>query len=203
MIYTSGSTGEPKGVAIEHHSAVEMLRWAGSEYKEELGSVLASTSVCFDLSIYEIFGPLSVGGQVVLVGSLMELMEQEQSEEVRVINTVPSAMRELLRMKKVPGGVKVVNLAGEVLDNKLAQEVYERGVEKVVNLYGPSEDTTYTTWEEVRRGSGSEPSIGRPIRNTKVYVLDEQMKMVPIGVRGELYIGGEGLARVLQQARRK
>jgi amino acid adenylation domain-containing protein len=196
IIYTSGSTGRPKGVPIEHHSAVAMVSWASAYYSpEELSGVLASTSICFDLSVFEVFVPLSVGGRVVVVANALELIGGEAAG-VSLINTVPSAMGELVRAGAIGRGVRAVNLAGEALRNRLAQEVYEAGdVGRVINLYGPSEDTTYSTYHEVARGTAKEPSIGRPISNGEVYVLDVEMNPVGVGVVGEIYVSGEGLAR--------
>src|SRR5262249_25041607 len=146
VIYTSGSTGKPKGVGIEHRSAVTLLRWAKESYgSEALAGVLASTSLCFDLSIFELFVPLSWGGKGIVAENALMLPELAAAGQVTLINTVPSAMAELVRAKGVPRSVRTVNLAGEPLANKLAQAVYEEGVEEVINLYGPSEDTTYST----------------------------------------------------------
>jgi amino acid adenylation domain-containing protein len=198
VIYTSGSTGRPKGVAVTHHSANVMVHWAREVFTdEELAGVLASTSICFDLSIFEIFVPLSWGGKVLLAENALELAAMVGAEQVRLINTVPSAIVELLRMKAVPSSVRTVNLAGEALQRNLVEQVYAmEQIERVLNLYGPSEDTTYSTYEWVKAGAGGEAvSIGRPIANTKVYVLDAALEAVPVGVAGELCIGGEGQAR--------
>ena len=197
VIYTSGSTGEPKGVGIRQGATAALIRWAREVYSEEqMRGVMASTSMNFDLSVFEVMAPLSVGGTVVVAESALEAGRVGAGGEVSLINTVPSAMGELVRMSAVPESVKVVNLAGEALKRELVEEVYERsGVEEVMNLYGPTEDTTYTSWERVRRGEGREVTIGRPVSNTRIYILDERMEMVPIGVRGELYTSGEGLAR--------
>ncbi len=197
LIYTSGSTGRPKGVAIEHRSAVVMLRWARETFADdELEGVLASTSVCFDLSIFEIFAPLCWGGKVLLVDNALSLPEMAAAGEVTLVNTVPSAMTELLRLDGVPPTVKTVNLAGEPLPNALAQRVYEQaGARRVLNLYGPSEDTTYSTIARIVKGSAEAVNIGRPINNTSAYILDRDGRLVPEGVVGELYLGGAGLAR--------
>ena len=197
LIYTSGSTGRPKGVAIEHRSAVVMLRWARETFADdELEGMLASTSVCFDLSIFEIFAPLCWGGKVLLVENALSLTEMAAADEVTLVNTVPSAMTELLRLDGVPRTVKTVNLAGEPLPNSLAQRVYEQaGVGRVLNLYGPSEDTTYSTIAQVEKGSAEAVTIGRPINNTFAYLLDRHGRLVPEGIVGELYLGGAGLAR--------
>ncbi len=105
-------------------------------------------------------------------------------------------MRQLFRLGPLPRTVQVVNLAGEALNKSLAEEIYERGsVQQVFNLYGPTESTTYSTSALVQPTDNSEPSIGRPISNTQAYVLDGDLEPVPVGVKGELYIGGAGLAR--------
>jgi amino acid adenylation domain-containing protein len=197
VIYTSGSTGKPKGVAITHRSAVTLVRWAGEVFsEEELNGVLASTSICFDLSVFELMAPLCWGGKVVLAEDALSWPELSVASEVRLINTVPSAMRELVRRSGMPESVGTVNLAGEVLRNDLAQRIYERvSAGRVLNLYGPTEDTTYSTWTVVSNGAKEEPTIGRPIANTEVYILDQEMRPAPIGVEGEIYISGDGLAR--------
>jgi acyl carrier protein len=97
----------------------------------------------------------------------------------------------------VPDSVRVVNLAGEALRRSLVEDIYTHApqVARVLNLYGPTEDTTYSTWREVARHLTREPEIGRGLANTRTYVLDASLRLVPVGVRGELYLAGEGLAR--------
>ncbi|WP_414538947.1 amino acid adenylation domain-containing protein [Stenotrophomonas forensis] len=200
VIYTSGSTGLPKGVAITHANAVAMLDWARSTYPDPvLRHTLAATSICFDLSVYELFLPLLTGNSVVLVRDALALTEQAPPVAVSLINTVPSAMEALLAAHAVPASVRVVNLAGEALGRGLVERLYALGhVEAVYNLYGPSEDTTYSTGTLVDRGGADRPSIGRPLSNTRAYVLDEALRPVPVGVRGELYLTGAGLSRGYQ-----
>ncbi|HEX8695774.1 MAG TPA: amino acid adenylation domain-containing protein, partial [Longimicrobium sp.] len=194
LIYTSGSTGVPKGVAIEHRSAVALLSWGRSVYSaDELSGVLASTSISFDLSVYELFLPLSAGGRVIMVENALALPHSAAAGEVRLINTVPSAIAALLESGGVPAGVTTVNLAGEPLRSELVDALYAAGVERVYDLYGPSEDTTYSTC--ALRRAGGPATIGRPISNTRAYVLDAGMRPVPVGVPGELHLGGRGLAR--------
>ncbi len=197
VIYTSGSTGRPKGTQIEHHSAAELLCWAAEVFEtQDLAGVLASTSICFDLSVFEIFVPLSCGGTVILVENVLELPNTPSAKQVRLINTVPSAITELLRIGGLPEGVRTVNLAGEALRRRLAEEIYElEQVRKVFNLYGPTEDTTYSTYALLERGDGRDVPIGGAISNSRVYVLDGSLKLTPVGVVGELYIAGAGLAR--------
>ncbi|MEM8934117.1 MAG: amino acid adenylation domain-containing protein, partial [Acidobacteriota bacterium] len=197
LIYTSGSTGRPKGVAIRHASAVAMVAWAHGVFSpEETAGTVAATSVCFDLSVYEIFVPLSRGGTLILADNALALptLPTAARERATLINTVPSALRELLRDGHLPARLRTVNLAGEALPRDLVDRAYEEtGVDDVYNLYGPSEDTTYSTFARV--DAGTSPPIGRPVANTRAYVLDAKLRPTPRGVPGELYLAGDGLAR--------
>ena len=195
VIYTSGSSGAPKGVAIEHRNAVAFLYWAKRVFSaEQLAGVLASTSICFDLSVFEIFAPLSWGGKVILAPNVLALQDPAAVGKVTLINTVPSALEELLDLGGLPPSTRTVNLAGESLKTELVRRIYDTGrVEKVYDLYGPSETTTYSTFT-LRRSEGK-ATIGRPIANTKIYLLDAALQPVPIGVAGEIFIGGAGVAR--------
>jgi amino acid adenylation domain-containing protein len=196
VIYTSGSTGRPKGVQIEHRSTVVLLHWLRDHVSDdERRAVLGSTSVSFDVSIAEIFGTLSWGGTLVLVRNALELAELPEGEEVVLASMAPSAAAELLRVRGIPPSVRVLNLGGEALPNALAQGLYDLGtVERIVNLYGPTEDTTYSTFSIVSRGT-DRMMVGRPVANTRLYVLDRALRPVPQGFPGELYIAGEGLSR--------
>jgi amino acid adenylation domain-containing protein len=195
VIYTSGSTGRPKGVAVEHRSAVNLVSWAKTVYTpEQLDGVLACTSVCFDLSVFELFVPLCLGGKVILAENAMELPSLPAAGEARLLNTVPSAITQLLDIKGIPSSIEVINLAGEPLTRQLADRIYaETNAQKVYDLYGPTEDTVYATC--ALRKPGGPATIGRPIANNKLYILSPQGQPTPVGVPGELYIGGEALAR--------
>ncbi|MCH5586165.1 amino acid adenylation domain-containing protein [Shimazuella sp. AN120528] len=197
VIYTSGSTGKPKGVMVEHHSVSMLFSWAyGQFHPDEYSGVLASTSICFDLSVFELFFPLSCGGTVVGVENALYLTTASDLVPITLINTVPSVANELVQMNVIPDTVRTINLAGESLSRSLVDELYLLPqIEKVYNLYGPSEDTTYSTFSLMERKSRQTPSIGRPIDNTTVYVFDSQRQPVPAGIPGELYLGGEGLTR--------
>jgi len=201
LIYTSGSTGRPKAVAITHASAVKLAWWAREVFSpEELRGVLACTAVTFDLSVYEIFVTLSWGGAVILVDDALSLLsgppELPAGLEMTLVNTVPSAIAELLREDALPASVRTVNLAGEALPRSLADRVYARpGTERLYNLYGPSEDTTYSTWTLVEPSSERQPAIGRPVHDTRAYVVDRRLERLPLGVPGELCLAGDGLAR--------
>ncbi|MBV9624350.1 MAG: amino acid adenylation domain-containing protein, partial [Acidobacteria bacterium] len=195
VLFTSGSTGRPKGVALEHRSAATFVKWAQTVFTdEELSGVLLSTSVCFDLSIFEIFVPLSAGGKVIVVENALYLPAAEARDEVSLINTVPSAIAELIHSRSVPPSVKTINLAGEALSPSLVGEIYaSSNAAKVYNLYGPTEDTTYSTYTLTL--AGRPVTIGRPLPGTQAYVLDSHSNLQPIGVPGELYLAGAGLAR--------
>lgn len=195
VIYTSGSTGRPKGVAIEHRSVVTFIRWALSVFTaDELSGVLASTSICFDLSVFELFVPLSAGGRVILIENALKLADLPRTADVRLINTVPSVMAALLPLDAVPDSVVTVNLAGELLPTELVNAIYRKtNVKRVYDLYGPTEDTTYSTY--TLRLPDVRATIGRPIDETAAYILDDNLQPVPIGTAGELYLTGMGLAR--------
>ncbi|HEY2739732.1 MAG TPA: AMP-binding protein, partial [Thermoanaerobaculia bacterium] len=200
LLHTSGSTGIPKGVAVPHAAAVALVRWAGTVFsRADLAGVLAATSISFDLSVFEIFVPLAQGGTVILAENVLELPRLPAADAVTLINTVPSALAELLRTEGLPGSVRVVNLAGEALSRELADRVLALPqVERLYNLYGPSEDTTYSTFAEVRRGmigTGGMPPIGRPITGGRAVVVDRWLRPAPVGVPGELCLAGAGLAR--------
>src|SRR5262249_54277024 len=153
---------------------------------EHLARVLFSTSVCFDLSIFELFVPLTMGGRVVVVENVLELMTLSRDAGVTLVNSVPSAVSELVRLGAIPESVRVVNLAGEPLPVSLVNELHKRPrIERVVNLYGPTEDTTYSTFASLPAG---ESHLGRPVEGTNAYLLDEHLSRVPVGVAGELYL---------------
>jgi len=194
VIFTSGSTGRPKGVMIRQSSTVVLLRWLREIVSdEERGAVLFSTSINFDVSVAEVFGTLAWGGKLVMVESALELAAVQ--EPVVHASMVPTAAAELLRMRGIPPSVRTLNLGGEPLAGVLAQALYALGtVEKVGNLYGPTEDTTYSTYSRVERGA-SQVFVGRPAANTRALVLDARLEPVPPGVVGELYLAGDGLAR--------
>ncbi|MEW5927424.1 MAG: non-ribosomal peptide synthase/polyketide synthase, partial [Gemmatimonadota bacterium] len=195
LIFTSGSSGEPKGVAIQHRGAVVFLHFMREVVPpEEWASVLGSTSLGFDVSVAEVFGTLCWGGKLVLVDNVLDL-PSVAGQEVRLVVAVPSAVAELLHGGAVPESVRAFNLAGEALTAELARALYGLGhVRAVRNLYGPTEATTYATWSPVPRGSGR-VGIGRPVAGSRAYVLDPWLNPQPVGVPGELYLAGEGLAR--------
>lgn len=196
VIYTSGSTGQPKGVAVEHRSVVAMtLAMRELLDDEALSGVLAAASVCFDPSVMEILGTLSLGGTVVLSENALTLPELPSAHRVRTVIMVPSAMQALLKAGGLPEGVRCVVLGGEALKPSLAKRLHALPrPPRVFNVYGPTEDTVYSTATEVLPGTET-ITIGRPVPNARAYILDEAMQPVPVGVPGELHLAGDKLAR--------
>ncbi|MCP4657472.1 MAG: amino acid adenylation domain-containing protein, partial [bacterium] len=195
VIYTSGSSGRPKGVALAHAGAAALLRWGQTVVDEDdRRGMLASTSICFDLSVFELFLPLTGGGTVILAHNALALPTlPARGGEVTLVNTVPSALAALIQQAAVADSVRTVCLAGEPLRPDLVDRIYDAGVTRVFDLYGPSEDSTYSTCA-LRERQGPE-TIGRPIANKQIYILDRYGGAAPAGVAGELTIGGSGMAR--------
>ena len=194
VIYTSGSTGRPKGVVVEHRSVVGLVCWARAEFgADELSRVLASTSLSFDVSVFESFGPLAWGGCIEIVADVLALADGGgQGWQGSLISAVPSALSQVLAVHGVRARVRTVVLAGEALSAHVIALVRAALPGAVVrNIYGPTEATVYATaW---RAGeAGQVPMIGRPVWNTRAFVLDDGLDLVPPGVAGELYLAGAG-----------
>ncbi|MCF7220739.1 amino acid adenylation domain-containing protein [Marilutibacter chinensis] len=196
VIYTSGSTGQPKGVAVEHRSVVAMTRSMRKLLDdEELSGVLAAASICFDTSVMEILGTLSLGGTVVLSENALALPELPSADRVRTTVMVPSAMQGLLAAGGLPEGVRCVVLGGDVLKLPLVEQLHALAQRpRVLNVYGPTEHTVYCTAVELPPGVKA-VTIGRPALNCRAYILDDALRPVPEGVPGELYLAGDQLAR--------
>ncbi|MGD2114937.1 MAG: amino acid adenylation domain-containing protein, partial [Acidobacteriota bacterium] len=197
VIYTSGSTGRPKGVAVRHSSVVALAAWADEYFGAgPYRGTLATTSICFDVSISEIFVPLTLGGTVILARDVLDLPSLAAANEVTLVSTVPSAASALVRDGGLPATVRTLVLAGEALSASLVRTIYrETGVETVFNLYGPTEDTVFSTAAAMPREASGVSPIGRPINNSQVYVADAAGNLLPAGLPGELLLGGCGLAR--------
>lgn len=197
IIFTSGSTGMPKGVTIQHSSALSLLDWAGTVFSDaDVAGVLASTSICFDLSVFELFVPLTRGGRIILIDNALQLTELARTDDISLINTVPSAMEELLRLDILPASLRIANLAGEALAAELVARIHRRRADVAVyNLYGPSEDTTYSTFVRVPVGC-QRVTIGIPVGGTALYIMDETGRNpLPAGSRGTIHLAGVGLAQ--------
>ncbi|MCK8784777.1 amino acid adenylation domain-containing protein [Roseomonas sp. NAR14] len=193
VFYTSGSTGRPKGVALRH-TATAMIEWAAGIFTSgELSRVAATTSICFDPSVFEIFAPLSLGGTMVLKKDLLQPFDP--AERPTLLNGVPSAFAELARAGRIPDSVRVINVGGERLTARLAREIYAASrVEQVWNHYGPTEATICTCVALVTPDAEVDPPIGHGIAGALLHVLDDELQPVAAGEVGELFIGGPSLA---------
>lgn len=196
VIYTSGSTGRPKGVAVEHRSVVLMSHAMRSLLNdEELAGVLAAASVCFDTSVMETLGTLSLGGTIILANNALELPKLPLASKVRTCVMVPSSMQALLSSEKLPEGIRCVIFGGELLKLSLVNQMHALELDlRVINAYGPTEDTVYSTVIDIPAGSEL-VTIGKSVPNSRSYVLDDSMQPVSTGVPGELYLAGDKLAR--------
>jgi amino acid adenylation domain-containing protein len=196
VIHTSGSTGRPKGVLIEHRSASAVLHWLRETVTdEERACALGATSVCFDVSVAEIFGTLCWGGTLVLVDDA--LAAAAVAEPLRLASMVPTAAAELLRQGAIPATVRTLALGGEPVPRALADALYAgTAVERILNLYGPTEDTTYSTCALIPRDPHHPVTVGRPVWGSAVRVIDPAtLRLVEDGAEGELMMAGAGVTR--------
>jgi amino acid adenylation domain-containing protein len=199
VLYTSGSTGEPKGVEIEHSSIVNLLlslqREPGFTASDTL---LAVTTLSFDISALELFLPLISGGRVFIASrddthDPVRLMQRMEESRCTVMQATPTTWRALIHAGWNGSATLKVLCGGEAFSPDFAQKLKSRCAE-LWNVYGPTETTVWSTLCKISSVDGP-VSIGKPIANTEVYVLDANRNALPIGVPGELYIGGAGVAR--------
>lgn len=200
MIYTSGSTGKPKGVKVPHKAICNHMNWMNSKFELNDGdSVLQKTSVSFDASVWEFYAPLTTGAKLVLAKPgmhtdpdyLLEVIKEQNITTLQVVPTMLQALVEKDLFSSLP--LKRVFSGGERLTLPLQKAFFKKSNAQLINLYGPTEaciDTTYHICNE----DDTFETIGKPIYNTNLFVLDEDLNLVPPGVAGELYIGGDGLA---------
>ncbi|MEW2274198.1 non-ribosomal peptide synthetase [Streptomyces griseofuscus] len=195
VIYTSGSTGTPKGVPIRHSGCVAMLSaWDQVLGERDLGGVCAASSICFDMSVMEIFPALSLGGALVLVESTVHLPESPHADKVTLLHAIPSVTNALLDAGGLPPNLRTVVFGGEPLRRKLVDRVYAETGAEVFNAYGPTEGTVFCTLGPVPRDGTGEPTIGAAAAGARLHVLDADRRPVPDGAPGELYLGGPGVA---------
>ena len=200
-IYTSGSTGQPKGVLIEHQSVCNFLTsMQKSPGISSLDKCLALTSLSFDIAVLELILPLTVGASVVIASDKTSLDNKKifdliQSEKVTLLQATPAGLQILTNDDTFnqSGTLNKIFSGGETLSQELTESL-KAITNNIWNLYGPTECTIWSTVYKVPNVKNN-PSIGRPIANTCIYILDEDMRPVPVGVPGELFIGGAGLAR--------
>jgi amino acid adenylation domain-containing protein/thioester reductase-like protein len=212
VIYTSGSTGKPKGVQIEHRQVARLFAATDAWFQfgpQDVWTMFHSHA--FDFSVWEIWGALLYGGRLVVVPYLTSRSPEAFytllcQEQVTVLNQTPSAFKQLMRAEEQRGSagplaLRYVIFGGEALDLPGLRPWFERHGDqrpRLVNMYGITETTVHVTYRPItaadaRAGSGS--LIGCPIPDLQVYVLDANRRLAPVGVPGELYVGGDGLAR--------
>ncbi|WGV25108.1 non-ribosomal peptide synthetase [Halotia branconii] len=204
VIYTSGSTGQPKGVMLTHRNLCNHMFWMQATFPlNETDKVLQKTPFSFDASVWEFYAPLLVGGQLLLAqpgghadgAYLLNVIAQQK---VTTVQFVPSLLRILLEQGGIEtcDSLKQVFCGGEVLPVALQEDLLSKLNVNLYNLYGPTEACIDSTFWTCQRGSDRQVvPIGRAIANAQVYILDEYLQPVPVGVPGELHIGGAGLAR--------
>ncbi len=211
VIYTSGSTGQPKGVLVEHKNVIRLFAATQSWYNFNQNDVWTNFhSIAFDFSVWEIWGALIYGGRLVIVPYWVSRDTQTFydllcSEKVTVLNQTPSAFRQLISVEESEKpqsklSLRRVIFGGEALEIQSLKPWFEQHREEspqLVNMYGITETTVHVTYRPLTindlNSSGS--VIGRPIPDLEMYILNDNLQPVPIGVPGEIYIGGDGLAR--------
>ncbi|SFI70394.1 amino acid adenylation domain-containing protein [Streptosporangium canum] len=196
VMYTSGSTGRPKGVVIEHRNVMTLLRWDADHFTaEELAGFLASTSVCFDPSVPQLYLPLLLGGTVIMAENPLALHTLPARDEVTMISAAASALTALLR-EPLPPGVRTVLSSGEPVSRALADRVFANpGVRRMMNLYGPTECTVHCCAHEIARDQTGEPPIGTPYAWSELSVRGAGGEALGDGELGELWVAGPLVGR--------
>jgi amino acid adenylation domain-containing protein/non-ribosomal peptide synthase protein (TIGR01720 family) len=209
-IYTSGSTGKPKGTLITHKNVIRLFKATEDKFhfnEKDVWSMFHSFA--FDFSVWEIFGALLYGGKLVIVPYLVSRNPEEFyklmiEEKVTVLNQTPSAFRQLIEVDKESEGkdnaLRYIIFGGEALELSILQTWIEKHGDakpELINMYGITETTVHVTYRrilksDIEKNKGS--IIGKPIEDLQVYILDENLNVLPIGIPGEIYVGGEGLA---------
>ncbi|MCB2298643.1 non-ribosomal peptide synthetase [Clostridium tagluense] len=202
VIYTSGSTGKPKGVMIEHRNAVNFIAGITSNIQmNEKESILALTTISFDIFFLETILPVTKGLKVIIAGSKLQkdanrLCEFICENNINIIQATPSRIQLLANSDKGLSSLSKVEkllVGGEALSQSLFEELKKLKLPKLYNMYGPTETTVWSTIKDLT--GSSNVNIGKPISNTRVYIVGEDNRIQPIGVAGELCIEGDGLAR--------
>jgi amino acid adenylation domain-containing protein len=207
IIFTSGTTGKPKGVMIEHHSLVNRLRWMIEEYDiSSYDIILQKTNYTFDVSVWELILPIIIGSKLVFIKTNDEkdpsyLYKTINKEKITIIHFVPSMLNVFLDTLTMINNNSMPTLryifsSGEALSKKALQKTHEvLPNTKLHNLYGPTETTIDVTYFDCNKDELSTIPIGKPVANTTTYILNESLKLLPIGATGELHIGGDQVAK--------
>jgi amino acid adenylation domain-containing protein len=205
LIYTSGSTGMPKGVMVEHHNVVNFFTAMDTVVGHESGVWLAVTSISFDISVLELLWTLSRGFTVIVqaeedklaLGGDYSVAEQLTRHNVTHLQCTPTFARMLCRSADTLAAMNSLRrllLGGEALPVALANQLSQTLAAEIHNMYGPTETTVWSTSYKLAGRANAIP-IGKPVANTQTYILDERRRLVAVGEVGELYIGGDGVAR--------
>lgn len=194
VLYTSGLNGKLEGVMIEHRNATNLIHWSKQTFSaEDFEHTLFSSSIGFGMSVFECFVPLSLGKMINIVPNAFAITQM--TSKCTLFNTVPTTLMTIIRTGTLPSSIHTIIVAGEPLNKNLINRVFiQTQVTKLYNIYGATE-ALCTTCHMYTRGDDIIETIGRPIANTRTYLLDAHGEPVPLGVAGELYIGGAGLAR--------
>jgi amino acid adenylation domain-containing protein len=204
VIYTSGSTGKPKGVLIEHKNVINFFTAMNSIFDKKPGVILSVTKLTFDISVLELFWTLSNGYKVVIQGRVYggpenySVYSQIKKHKVSHLQLTPS-MAGILNSHFTKDtdlySIEKILLGGERVTASLVKSLYEKlSRVQIYNMYGPTETTVWSTVSELEQYA-EKIVIGKPIANTSIYILDDEQHLLPVGIQGEIYIGGEGLAR--------
>ncbi len=201
VVYTSGSTGTPKGVAVPHRAVNRLVCNTNYITWEPGDKVAQCSSISFDAATFEIWGALLNGAQLVGINREVTLSPQDfaqeiQQQKISVLFLTTALFNQMAQ--EVPDSFRSLRyllFGGEAVDVRWVQAVLQYGApEHLLHVYGPTENTTFSSWYEVEVAATSIP-IGKAIANTQIYLLDTYLKPVPIGVTGEIYLSGDGLAR--------
>ncbi|MER5716460.1 amino acid adenylation domain-containing protein [Streptomyces sp. NPDC002132] len=199
VIFTSGSTGRPKGVMVTRGGMSELVAGLGALVgADRLHSVLAATPTSFDVSVYEIFVPLCAGGSVVLADDVFAVCDADAPVSAATVSSVPSALAQLAALGGLAGRARTVFSGGEALPGPLVRSMFDAGVTAVFNMYGPTENSVVAIAAAVTGEEAAVP-IGDALPAVDAYVLDEDLRPVPDGEPGELYLGGRQVSRGYQR----
>ncbi|MEH2281772.1 MAG: amino acid adenylation domain-containing protein, partial [Nostoc sp.] len=210
VIYTSGSTGTPKGVAVTHQAVNRLVFNTNYVQLSPSDRVAQAANIAFDAATFEIWGALLHGAKLVIINKSVLLTPKEfaanmRYHEVSVLFLTTALFNQLANfVPQTFSSLRYLLFGGEAVDPRWVQEVLEKGApQQLLHVYGPTENTTFSSWylvEDLPTTATTIP-IGRPISNTQIYIFDQNLQLVPVGVPGELYIGGVGLAQGYFNAR--